>query len=140
MIDTPQNDTYQLGRMRATPFPSRLLEVCFGLPETQARIVLFVVRNTLGWYGGSAGLRKASTYATIVQLRHHVGRQSNVPVIEALDVLVERSILELSDRSGVPVLSASLRYRHGALCLRINRSFVEEVVGDNSGETRWRPR
>src|SRR5579875_722999 len=93
-------DTYSLERIRSVPFPTRLLELTLTLPETQARIVLYIVRATLGWKAGSRSERRASFYTTHRALRERVGRSSTVALTQNLEVLVRLGIVEVVTAEG----------------------------------------
>jgi len=120
----PTDDFYRLDRMRATPFPNRLLELLPTLPETDARIVAIVVRSTLGWQGPDRGLRKASAYFAPHDLRRQVGLASGTTLRTALARLVQRGVVEILAVDGAKhpgYISPGT-----ALRLRIARPWVEE--------------
>jgi hypothetical protein len=128
-------DTYSLDHMRSVPFPTRLLELTLTLPETQARIVLYVVRSTLGWKAGSRSERRASFYTTHRNLRECIGRSSTIALSQNLEVLVRLGIIEVLTAEGM-ALPANTRlnnWRRG-LRLRIARLYVEEEPGEKGGD------
>jgi hypothetical protein len=116
------------------------LELSLTLPETQARIVLYIVRSTLGWKAGSRRERRASFYTTHKTLRERIGRSSTVAVTQNLEVLVQLGIVEVVSAEG-KALSTHARlsnWRRG-LRLRIARQYVEEEPGEKGGDKVLRP-
>ena len=121
----PTDDCYRLDRMRATPFPNRLLELMPTLPETEARIVAIVVRSTLGWQGPDRGLRKASAYFAPHDLRRQVGRASGTTLRTALARLAQCGVIDIMDIDGAKYPA---HIPPGtALRLRIARRWVAEA-------------
>jgi len=119
--------------MRATPFPNGLLESALRLPETQVRLILLVARNTLGYTAGP-GERRAA-----VRLSHHqIGREidrSSTAISGAIDGLVVRGLLEVTDGAGRPLTTGfARRALRAPLWFRFPSSMVE-VVGTTTGET-----
>jgi hypothetical protein len=127
-------DVYQLGRIRGTPYPNRLLDLSLTLPETQLRIVNLVVRSTLGWYGGSPGTRRASAYFGYGYLMHRVGRSSREAIHGALVELASAGVIEAVDTTGavLPMSVLAQPYRRGVR-LRLARPWVEEPTAATSG-------
>jgi hypothetical protein len=126
ILPTLPRDTYRLDKMQATPFPNRLLELTFRLPETSIRLLCVIVRYTLGWQAGKASERRASVFLTNSQLRSKIGRSTPASISQALDSLVLLGIVEACTAGGKPLATAAERraYR-GPLRLRIARSYVE---------------
>ena len=121
-------DTYNLGNIRSTPFPNRLLEAATTLPETQLRIVLVVVRWTLGWHGGSRTERKASVSLTYRELLRLIGLRSPTAASRAVGALVSAGILEILTDNGTNLSTAAERRRYpGTLRFRIAPGFVEHA-------------
>jgi len=124
----PDPDTYRMSAMRATPFPNRLLELSLTLPETQAWVLAYVVRNTLGWAAGPPGERRASTAVSLRHLTRLVGRSTRIAVVEALAALAGSGVLEVADGAGRPVRFSLLRAdARAGLVLRIARTWVVEA-------------
>ena len=127
-MHTYPTGSYRLSAMRATPYPNRLLDLSVTLPETQLRVLNLIVRLTLGWHAGSAGLRKATTELTLWQLKKRAGRSSVIPVAEAIAALAQAGVITVCEGDGGPVDVRDLtRYRRRPILLGIARTWVEEA-------------
>jgi len=119
-------DSYDLSKIRSTPFPNRLLETAVTLPQTQARIILVIVRWTLGWKAGSRTERKASVSLTYRELLRLVGLRSPGVVGNAVAALVDGGIIDVLSDDGQLLVTSSQRRRYpGTLRFRISKRFVE---------------
>ena len=110
-----------------TSVPNELLDLTLPeLRDTELRVLLVIVRQTLGWQDDTnPGRRKERDWLTQSQLMHRTGRASEA-VARAIDGLVRRGLIDVLDRSGTPLLLAVERRRHlGRLYYRLrprNRS------------------
>ena len=107
--------------VRSTPFPNALLDEAMpALRDTEWRVLCVVVRATLGWRGRQAGKRRASDWLTRGQLRRRTGRQSEA-LSAAVDALVRRGLIEVSDEDGQPLPTPAMRRRaRGRLSYRLS--------------------
>ena len=96
-----------------TPVPNDLLDrVMPMLRDTELRVLLVVVRQTLGWQSGiNPARRKARDWLTQSQLMRRTGRASGA-VSHAVDALVQAGLIIVTDRSGKPLKAADERRRH----------------------------
>lgn len=104
-----------------TPVPNALLDrVMPTLRDTELRVLLVVVRQTLGWQEGpSSSQRKERDWLTQSQLMGRTGRGSGA-VAHAVEVLVQAGLIEVQDRTGKPVRTPAERRRHlGRLYYRL---------------------
>jgi hypothetical protein len=119
-------EAFQLSRIRSTPFPNALLDRCVSLPETQLKVVLAVVRRTLGWRAGSSGERRASVSMSYRQIMRLTGLKSRSAVGRAVAALIDDGILTASSDYGTPLDTPELRRRHpSALRLGVEPEWVE---------------
>jgi hypothetical protein len=86
-------------------------EVMPALRDTEWRVLCVVVRGTLGWREGDG--RKRRDWITHSQLKRRTGRASEA-VSRAVQSLVRRGYLIVSDESGVELLSPHRRRRSGS--------------------------
>jgi hypothetical protein len=119
--------TYDLKLMRATPTPNSLLDVALTLPETEARLLLLVTRDTIG-YAAGPGLRRASVRLSHKQIGRRIGRSSTA-ISQAIEGLVSRGLLEVTDEAGAVLATGrERRAQRSALRFRLPRHRVEEAV------------
>ena len=105
-----------------TPVPNGLLDGAMPrLRDTELRVLLVVVRQTLGWQAGpETARRKERDWLTQSQLMRRTGRASGA-VARAMDTLVRASLIEVSDRAGAPLGTPAERRRHlGRLYYRLS--------------------
>ncbi len=93
-----------------TPLPNFLLdEVMPTLKDTELRLLLIVVRQTLGWHNKQSGGRKDRDWIARSQLIQKTGRNS-AALSRALEALVSRELIEVRDGAG-QMLSSPLQRR-----------------------------
>lgn len=111
-----------------TPVPNELLDAVMPkLRDTELRLLLVVVRQTLGWQDGADPMkRKEKDWLTQSQLMRRTGRASGA-VSHAVDALVRANLIDVLDRWGRPLATPVERRRHlGRLYYRLHQS--REVV------------
>jgi len=116
---TAQSDAGDEGG--TTPVPNRLLDrVMPGLRDSELRVLLVVVRQTLGWQAGPhPSQRKERDWLTQSQLMRRTGRASEA-VASAVDSLVRGGLIDVLDRDGTPLTTPAERRRHlGRLYYRL---------------------
>ena len=104
-----------------TPVPNRLLDLVMpGLRDSELRVLLVVVRQTLGWQASpGAAQRKERDWLTQSQLMRRTGRASEA-VARAVDGLVRGGLIDVLDRTGTPLTTPAERRRHlGRLYYRL---------------------
>lgn len=114
-----------------TPVPNVLLDrIMPTLRDTELRILLVVVRQTLGWQDGpDPAKRKEKDWLTQSQLMRRTGR-ANGAVSHAVDALVRASVIDVLDRWGRPLVTPAERRRHlGHLYYRLHQ--VAESAADD---------
>ena len=96
-----------------TPVPNDLLDrVMPALRDTELRVLLVVVRQTLGWQARPGSpRRKDRDWLTQSQLMRRTGRASGA-VSRAVDALVRSGLINVMDRAGTPMRTAGERRRH----------------------------
>ena len=112
-----------------TPVPNGLLDGAMPrLRDTELRVLLVVVRQTLGWQAGpETARRKERDWLTQSQLMRRTGRASGA-VARAMDTLVRASLIEVSDRAGAPLGTPAERRRHlGRLYYRLSLTASDPV-------------
>lgn len=126
-----------------TPVPNDLLDrVMPTLRDTELRVLLVVVRQTLGWQdGANPTRRKKRDWLTQSQLRQRTGRASEA-VSHAVDTLVQAGLINVTDRREVPKKTADERRRHmGHLYYQLGSGarVVDNVLGsvDNSSKSEY---
>ena len=105
------------------PVPTDLLDrVMPTLRDTELRVLLVVVRQTLGWQvGKDPYLRKERDWLTQSQLMRRSGRASGA-VAHAIDVLVQRNLIDVLDETERLLLTAAERRRHlGRMYFRLHQ-------------------
>jgi len=116
-----------------TPVPNGLLDrVMPTLRDTELRILLVVVRQTLGWQDGpDPAQRKEKDWLTQGQLMRRTGRASGA-VSRAVDALVRAGLIDVLDRAGNLLKTPAERRRQlGRLYYRLATS--AEGGGSGSG-------
>jgi hypothetical protein len=93
-------ESYALRQIRASPYPNRLLEYSVNLPETQIRLLNYIVRWTIGFSTPTPGQRKGSVTVNLFQLAARTKRASVKPVVESLLALYSAGILSVSALDG----------------------------------------
>ena len=104
-----------------TPVPNRLLDLVMpGLRDSELRVLLVVVRQTLGWQASpGAAQRKERDWLTQSQLMRRTGRASEA-VARAVDSLIRSGLIDVLDRKGIPLTTPAERRRHlGRLYYRL---------------------
>ena len=107
-----------------TPVPTALLDkVMPTLRDTELRVLLVVVRQTLGWQvGKDPRLRKERDWLTQSQLMRRTGRASGA-VARAVDALVRRGLIDVLDGAERPLVTPAERRRClGRLYYRLHRT------------------
>jgi hypothetical protein len=95
----------------STPFPNVLLdEIMPTLRDTEWRLLCVIVRATLGWQDGNPHRRKRRDWLTQRQMMKRTGRNT-AALSKALDALVRRALVEVTDADGRPLLSGEERRR-----------------------------
>ena len=90
----------------------RLDRVMPALRDTELRVLLVVVRQTLGWQlSPGSTQRKDRDWLTQSQLMRRTGRASEA-VSRAVDALVRAGLIGVVDRAGMPVRTPAERRRH----------------------------
>lgn len=118
--------SYSISKIQGTPFPNVLLETVLTLPETEARVVCLVARETLGWTAGSPGERRAVVRMSYAEMKRRIGRRSSSVLSAAVESLVRKGVLEVLGEHGNLLVTAAQRQRTRApLRFRIARRFVE---------------
>ncbi len=111
-----------------TSVPNDLLDrVMPTLRDTELRVLLVVVRQTLGWQDGpDPSRRKERDWLTQSQLMRRTGRASEA-VSAAVDGLVRAGLIEVQDKWGRPLVTPAERRRFlGRLYFRL-----QSVLGEN---------
>jgi len=114
-----------------TPVPTALIDrVMPALRDTELRVLLVVVRQTLGWQvGKDPYLRKERDWLTQSQLMRRTGRESGA-VARAVDVLVRRGLIDVLDGGGRSLPTPAERRRClGRLYYRLHRPEGEAKPG-----------
>ena len=102
-MDPQLPEFFEIRLLRSTPFPNRLMELGATLPETPARLLYHIIRQTLGWQGPSRGQRKASMTTSVGQLRKQIARNSTLAVAEGLAALVRLEVIDVTGELGNPI-------------------------------------
>ena len=104
------------------PVPTWLVdEVMPRLRDTELRVLLVVVRQTLGWQEGPDPMhRKERDWLTQSQLMRRTGRASEA-VSRAVDALIRAGLIEVLDQAGGTLVTPAERRRHlGRLYYRLS--------------------
>lgn len=94
------------------PVPNALIDrVMPTLRDTELRVLVIVVRQTLGWQvGNDPRQRKERDWLTQSQLMRRTGRASGA-VSRAVDALVRRGLIDVLDSKGNPLVTPAERRR-----------------------------
>lgn len=99
----------------AVPIPNRLVDAVLPtLKDTELRVLLIVLRQTLGWREGSetGGWRyKKRDWISHSQMVKRTGRGSEA-ISKAVDALVQRELLIVETTTGKPLNTPMERRRH----------------------------
>ncbi len=123
---------------KTTPVPNELLDqVMPTLRDTELRVLLVVVRQTLGWQDGpKTSQGKSKDWLTQSQLMRRTGRASGA-VARAVDALVQADLISVLDRFGAPLRTAAERRRHlGWLYYRLEQGEEKTVSPLRSANLR----
>lgn len=137
MNETGMSQGGDMGKAAAWhPIPTWLVdEVMPRLRDTELRVLLVVVRQTLGWQEGPDPMhRKERDWLTQSQLMRRTGRASGA-VSRAVDALVRAGLIEVLDRAGNALGTPAERRRHlGRLYYRLSRQLSPAAsVGQSAG-------
>ncbi len=112
-VQDSQGHTKALERGGTTPVSNDILDrVMPTLRDTELRVLLIVVRQTDGWQAGpDARQRKERDWLSQSQLRRRTGR-ANGAVSRAVDALVKKGLVHVTDQSGKPINTPEERRRH----------------------------
>jgi hypothetical protein len=110
-------------RHGAVPVPNRLFDdVLPGLSDTELRVLLIVLRQTLGWREGDerGGWRhRRRDWMSHAQLCRKTGRRSEA-VSNAVNGLVSKGLIVAETGTGSPLPTPEMRRRHlGRVYLRV---------------------
>lgn len=96
-----------------TPVPNWLLDQAMPkLRDTELRVLLVIVRQTLGWQAlDDQSRRKERDWLTQSQLMRRTGRASEA-LSRAVDGLVRGGLIDVLNREGVPLTTPAERRRH----------------------------
>ena len=111
------------------PIPTDLLDrVMPTLRDTELRVLLVVVRQTLGWQvGKDPYLRKERDWLTQSQLKRRTGRASGA-VARAIDALVQKKLIQVLDQNeGLLDTPAKRRRCLGRIYYRMHKQCIETV-------------
>lgn len=106
---------------KSTPVPNVVLDqVLPKLRDTELRVLLVIVRATLGWVDPLTGGRKEREWLSSRQLRVKTGRES-AAISQALDCLAKAQLILITDRNGQTVDTPAKRRRlRSKLCFRLH--------------------
>ncbi|BCM94112.1 hypothetical protein IAD21_06015 [Abditibacteriota bacterium] len=109
------------------PFPTMLLDEHMPrLKDTEFRLLVVVVRQTLGWQNGSG--RKRRDWMSQKQLMARTGRNS-AALSAALNVLVSQNLIECCDGEGQLLLTRQQRRRHrGRVYFALSESLLSQIA------------
>jgi len=94
-----------------TPFPNALIDLHMAkLTDTEWRVLVVVVRQTLGWQHHRSGRRRAIDRISQKQMKRRTGRES-AAISGAIESLTQKGLVVVSDRSGKVIHSAPERRR-----------------------------
>jgi hypothetical protein len=112
------------------PVPNTLFdEVLPTLRDTELRVLLIVVRQTLGWREGRTRYKRRD-WLSRSQLTRRTGRASEA-VSAAVDALARRGLIVVEDTAGNALATPEARRRHiGRLYYRLPSSAEEGEPGD----------
>jgi hypothetical protein len=112
------------------PVPNALFdEVLPTLRDTELRVLLIVVRQTLGWREGRTRYKRRD-WLSRSQLTRRTGRASEA-VSAAVDALVRRGLIVVEDTAGNPLATPEARRRHiGRLYYRLGDDGPAGTSGD----------
>ena len=126
-----------------TPVPNDIFDrVMPTLRDTELRVLLIVVRQTVGWQAGpGSSQRKDRDWLSQSQLRRRTGR-ANGAVSRAVEALVKKGLVHVTDRAGKSMNTPVERRRHlGHLYFQVGTSVgaVDNLGGslDNSPKSEY---
>jgi len=132
----------------STQVPNVILdEIIPNLKDVELRVLLVIVRQTLGWIEDlETGRRKQEDWITIGYLMAKTGRASN-HISKAITKLTELGLIEVRSESGELLNTPKKRaFSGGKMFYRLgtnahNKSlFTGYKVVDKVGKTRWKKR
>jgi len=113
----------------AVPVPNVVIdEVLPTLKDTELRVLLVVLRQTVGWRDAK-GRSKTRDWLSHSQLVRRTGRGSDA-ISSAIATLVKRGLITVETSAGVPLATTGERRRYlGRLYFRLGR------LGENAGKS-----
>lgn len=103
--------TPESGIRNTVPVPRKIFDVLLPtLTDSELRVLLVVTRQTLG-FREKSGSRKKRDWITNSFFRKKSGRAS-ASVSRAIERLVKRNVITVTDKSGMSLTSPSSRRRH----------------------------
>ncbi len=92
--------------------PNRVIDTHLpGLRDTELRVLLVVLRQTLGWQGEQAGTYKARDWISHGAMCRRTGR-AGAAVSAAVDALVRQNLIVVEDALGKSLPTTEARRRH----------------------------
>ena len=110
-----------------TPTPDAILDNLSQFSDTELRVLLVVVRATIGW-------QKGRDWLTRREIERRTGRKRSA-VSEAVGALVEGGHLIVTDEDGNQLATAEQRKRLGKARGKVFYALAENPLARNSGKT-----
>lgn len=122
---SPTMSTFSIKPSGYTPVPNALLDDLLPrLKDTELRLLLVVMRQTLGWHGSTPGQRKERDWLTQRQLIARTGC-ATASLSRAIDSLVQQGLLQVCDDAGLPLSTPAQRRKHrGRLWFAVGPAFL----------------
>jgi hypothetical protein len=119
-----------------TPIPNRLLDTIMPtLSDTELRVLLVVVRQTLGWRASDGNHRKTRDWITHRQLLEKTGRES-AAVSRAVQSLVTKTLIQVEDSEGtILMVAAARRTTRSRLYFRLHPRLLEWTTSQSEVAT-----
>lgn len=118
-----------------SPCPNVVIdEVMVRLRDTELRILLIIIRETLG-RSDSEGGRLKRAWLSQAYLKKRTGRQSEA-ISKAIDVLCQSGLIQVYDSLGRPLSSRrSRRFNRGRLRFSLHPSLAGEIGQKRTSKT-----
>lgn len=117
--------TYRLSRIQSVPTPLFIFDLSHELKGSEVKVLLAVVRQTLGWKAGQGDRRVASAILSQTALKEQTGLATEA-ISQAVDSLVRRGVVQTHTTKGKPLPTKEERRRlRGPVCFRLAQDWVE---------------
>lgn len=114
--------------MQTTPTPNHLYDTFLKtLKPAELKVLLVIIRQTLGWMNKQTGKRKQWDWISNKQFRTKTGL-SNKSVTGAIATLLDQRLIDVRNAQGIPLSSPKHRQHSDALYYGLGRNLIDGIT------------